>query len=113
MNIVSIFTPVALFLALGVPTALLAVVEYFLARTESPWPGRVLPILSGVYSLLMALMVLLNISSSASPGAAALAALSVLVLLNLPTVLFSVVYRTTRRHYAERRNMDRRDIQDL
>ena len=34
-----------MFLALLVPTAILAVAEYFLARTESPWPGRVLPIL--------------------------------------------------------------------
>ena len=41
MNIISVFTPVVLFLGLGVPTAVLAVVEYFLARVESPWPGPV------------------------------------------------------------------------
>ena len=113
MNIISIFAPVALFFWLGVPTAVLAVVEHFLARVESPWPGRILPILSGVYSLLMALMVLLNLAAPASWGMVVLAALAVLVLLNLPTAVFLVVYRTTRRRFAEKRNMDHRDIQDL
>lgn len=114
MNIISIFTPVVLFLGLVVPTAALAVVEYFLARVESPWPGRILPILSGVYSLLMALMVLLNMSTAISSlGMVVLTALAVLVLLNIPTAIFLAVYRTTRRHFAEKRNMDHRDIQDL
>ena len=105
----------ALCLCLGLlPTAALAVVEYFLARVESPWPGRILPILSGVYSLLMALMVLLNMSTAISSlGIVFLTALAVLVLLNIPTAIFLAVYRTTRRHFAEKRNMDHRDIQDL
>lgn len=113
MNIISVFTPVVLFLGLGVPTAVLAVVEYFLARVESPWPGRILPILSGAYSLLMALMVLLNLAAPASSGVVLLATLAVLVLLNIPTAVFLVVYRTTRRHFVEKRNMNHRDIQDL
>ena len=41
------------------------------------------------------------------------ACLAVLVLLNIPTAIFLAVYRTTRRHFAEKRNMDHRDIQDL
>lgn len=40
-----------LFFYYAVPTALLAILEYFLARMESPWPGRVLPILSVVHAL--------------------------------------------------------------
>ena len=113
MNIISIVTPVVLFLYLVVPTAVLGVVEYFLARVESPWPGRILPILSGLYSLLMALMVLLNLAAPASLGTVILAALGVLVLLNIPTAIFLVVYRTTRRRFAEQRSMDHRDLQDL
>ena len=113
MNIISIVTPVVLFLYLVVPTAVLGVVEYFLARVESPWPGRILPILSGLYSLLMALMVLLNLAAPASLSTVILAALAVLVLLNIPTAVFLVVYRTTRRRFAEQRSMDHRDLQDL
>ncbi len=61
----------------------------------------------------MALMVLLNMAPPASWGTVVLAVLGVLVLLNLPTAVFVVVYRTTRRRFAERRNMELRDIQDL
>ena len=113
MKTLSTFAFMLFFLRLVVPTAALAVVEYFLARVESPWPGRILPILSGLYSLLMALMVLLNLAAPASLGTVILAALAVLVLLNIPTAVFLVVYRTTRRRFAERRSMDRRDLQDL
>lgn len=114
MKTLSTFAFMLFFLGLVVPTAALAVVEYFLARVESPWPGRILPILSGVYSLLMALMVLLNMSTAISSlGMVVLTALAVLVLLNIPTAIFLAVYRTTRRHFAEKRNMDHRDIQDL
>ena len=61
----------------------------------------------------MALMVLLNLAAPASSGVVLLATLAVLVLLNIPTAVFLVVYRTTRRHFVEKRNMNHRDIQDL
>ena len=35
----------------ALPTALLCLLEHFLAKLESPWPGRVLPILSVVHAL--------------------------------------------------------------
>ena len=99
-------------LYLAVPTALLAVLEYFLARLESPWPGRALPILSVVNSLCWALVVLFNLVGPASP-VLFLIPLAVLVVFNLPTLIFLLVYRNTRRKFTERRAMDRKDIQDL
>lgn len=39
-----VFTMIPLFaLYVAIPTALLCVVEYFLAKVESPWPGRLSP----------------------------------------------------------------------
>ena len=99
-------------LYLAVPTALLAVLEYFLARLESPWPGRALPILSAVHALGWALVLLFNIVGPASP-ALFLVPLAVLVVFNLPTLIFLLVYKNTRRRFTERRAMDRKDIQDL
>lgn len=113
MSTVRIFMLVpVLFLYLAVPTALLAVLEYFLARLESPWPGRALPILSVVNSLCWALVVLLNLVGPASP-VLFLIPLAVLVVFNLPTLIFLLVYKNTRRRFTERRAMDRKDIQDL
>lgn len=110
MNLM-IFFPV-LFLYLVVPTALLSILEYFLARMENPWPGRVLPILSVVHSLCWALVVLFNLAGPASP-VLFLVPLVMLVVYNLPTLVFLLVYKYTRRSFTERRTMERRDLQDL
>lgn len=113
MSTVRIFMLVPiLFLYLAVPTALLSVLEYFLARLESPWPGRALPILSVVNSLCWTLVVLLNLVGPASP-VLFLIPLAVLVIFNIPTLIFLLVYKNTRRRFTERRAMDRKDIQDL
>lgn len=113
MSTVRIFMLVPiLFLYLALPTALLAVLEYFLAKLESPWPGRVLPILSVVNSLCWALVVLLNLVGPSSP-VLFLIPLAVLVIFNIPTLIFLLVYRNTRRKFTERRAMARKDIQDL
>lgn len=113
MSTVRIFMLVSiLFLYLALPTALLSVLEYFLAKLESPWPGRVLPILSVVNSLCWALVVLLNLVGPSSP-VLFLIPLAVLVIFNIPTLIFLLVYRNTRRKFTERRAMARKDIQDL
>ena len=113
MSTVRIFMLVpVLFLYLAVPTALLAILEYFLARLESPWPGRALPILSAVHALCWTLVLLLNMAEMFHPSLYFLP-LAVLVIFNIPTLIFLLVYRNTRRKFTERRAMDRKDIQDL
>ena len=67
MSTVRIFMLVPILcLYLAVPAALLSVLEYFLARLESPWPGRALPILSVVNSLCWTLVVILNLVDPAA-----------------------------------------------
>lgn len=101
-----------LFFYYAVPTALLAILEYFLAKLESPWPGRVLPILSVIHALGWTLILLLNMSTMLHPSLYFLP-LAVLVIFNMPTLIFLLVYKTTRRRFTERRTMDRKDIEDL
>lgn len=101
-----------IFFYYALPTALLCLLEYFLSKLESPWPGRALPILSAVHALGWALVVLLNLVGPASP-VLFLIPLAVLVVFNLPTLIFLLVYKNTRRRFTERRAMDRKDIQDL
>lgn len=101
-----------LFFYYALPTGLLCLLEHFLAKLESPWPGRALPILSAVHALGWALVVLLNLVGPASP-VLFLIPLAVLVVFNLPTLIFLLVYKNTRRRFTERRAMDRKDIQDL
>lgn len=111
LNTLLMFLPIFC-LSCAVPTVLLAVLEYFLARMESPWPGRVLPILSAVHALGWTLVLLLNMSTMLHPSLYFLP-LAVLVIFNIPTLIFFLIYRNTRKKFTERRAMDRKDIQDL
>lgn len=60
MRFATVLIPVMLLLCLILPTGLLAVLEYFLAKLESPWPGRALPILSFLSSLCVSAVLLFN-----------------------------------------------------
>lgn len=95
---------------LCIPTGLLCILQYILSKMESPWPGRVLPILSGLFTLVMTGVVLLNMAYA---GGILLTAVLVLLLLSIPTVLYIVIYRCTRRKYRTQRDMDKMSIQDL
>lgn len=107
----SMFTVILLVFYMLIPTGVLSIAEYFLARLESPWPGRVLPILSAACSVCVAALLLFNLM--AGPWTVLFIPLLALAVFNIPTAVFLLVYFTTRRKYAERRNMDRMDVQDL
>ena len=55
---------------------------------------------------------LFNMAGPASPTLF-LIPLVILVVFNIPTLLFLLIYKNTRRKFTERRAMDRKDIQDL
>ena len=97
---------------LGIPTALFGILEYFLSRTESPWPGRVLPILSALCSVGGGLLLLFNLASQNLP-AAFLSLAGSLLILNIPTLVFLLIYRTTRKRFIEKKDLDKMNIQDL
>ena len=99
---------------LCIPIGLLCVLQYVLSKLESPWPGRVLPILSGLFTLVMTGVVLLNMAYVGGGGIRMLlTAVLALLLLSIPTVLYIVIYRNTRRKYRTQKDMDKMSIQDL
>lgn len=102
----------ALLIYLGIPTALFGILEYFLSRTESPWPGRVLPILSALCSVGGGLLLLFNLASQNLP-AAFLSLAGSLLILNIPTLVFLLIYRTARKRFIEKKDLDKMNIQDL
>ena len=97
---------------LGIPTALFGILEYFLARTESPWPGRVLPILSALCSVGGGLLLLFNLASQNLP-AVFLSLAGSLLILNIPTLVFLLIYRTARKRFIEKKDLEKMNIQDL
>ena len=105
MNIAAALLPLALFIYLLIPTAVLGVAEYFLSKTASPWPGRVLPILSALFSVCIAALLLFQLAAD-SPFPAVLLPLAALVILNL-------IHRCTRRAVLEKKGIEKMNIQDL
>ena len=79
-----------------------------LSRRESRWPGLVLPALTFLYSLAMAL----NVASidGQFPWGALLASLA---MGNIPTVVLLAIYAAGRERLKKRREIDKMQIDDL
>ena len=77
--------------------------QIFLSRTESKWPGLVLPVLSFVCSLIIPLnMIVAN-------GVVLLA----WIIVNIPTVILLLVYFICREKYRKKNQMEKMKILDL
>ena len=91
----------------------MGVLEYFLAKRENKWPGLILPIFSFFYSLVLLLAIAKpSDGSSVLPGI-----LTTLVVGNIPTVFFLVIYTLTRSSEEKKKKgddeMKKMKIQDL
>ena len=82
--------------------------EIFLARRESKWPGLVLPVLTLLYSLAMACNVA-AVGDTFPWGAL----LGTLVLGNIPTVVLLAIYVACREKQRKRSELDKMEIDDL
>ena len=82
--------------------------EIFLARRESKWPGLVLPVLTLLYSLAMACNVA-AIGDSFPCGTL----LGTLVVGNIPTVVLLAIYVACREKQRKRSELDKMEIDDL
>lgn len=109
-NIIAI--PVLL-LYIAFPTLLLSFLQLFLCRKELKW-GRILPIFSAVVSVLAGLTVVL-FSLNVGTGfwwIIPAAALTVLVVFNIPTLIFYLIYRSARKK-RDQEDLNRMKIDDL
>ena len=90
-------------LLVGVP-----LLQIFLSRRESKWPGLILPLLAFLYSLVMAL------SAAAYNGGIPWGPiLASLLLGNIPTVILLAIYAACREKFRKRSELDKMQIKDL
>ena len=80
--------------------------QVFLSHRASRWPGLVLPGICVLYSLVLCLNVM------AGPGAVP-AAVSCLLLGNIPTLVLLAVYAACREGRKRRSDVEKMNIQDL
>ena len=103
---------IVLFLgALLVYICILGLVQYLLCRLTPPWPGLILPVLSGLSALGAGSYLFLFAIAHTRLGIFILS-LVVLALL-LPTVIFIIIYRVTRRRFRQQDEVTRMNLQDL
>ena len=96
-------TVLMLVLLVGVP-----VLQVFLSRRESRWPGLVLPLLTLLYSLAMALSAVAY--NGGIPWGPILASL---IFGNIPTVVLMAIYFACREKFRKRRELEKMSIDDL
>ena len=82
--------------------------QIFLSRRRSRWPGLVLPLLTFLYSLLLVLNV-----RSVDGDFPWIPVLACLVLGNLPTLVLLAVYRAAREKFRVKDQIERMNIDDL
>ena len=86
----------------------LVVLQVFLSKRESKWPGLILPLLSFLYSLVMALSAVAY--NGGIPWGPILASL---ILGNIPTVILLAIYFACREKFRTRSELDKMHINDL
>lgn len=101
-----VVTNILLVLVFGVGAILL---QIFLSRRQSRWPGLILPALTLLYSLVM----VLNVANTGDLASALLAMGVTFLLGNLPTLILLVIYAVCREQYRRKKQMERMNIQDL
>ena len=99
------YAPIVLFILLA-GTVLL---QIFLSKRESKWPGLVLPAIAFLYSLLM----VLNVTAMESARAVIAAVLSALIAGNIPTLILLAIYFSCRGKVRRKSEVEKMHISDL
>ena len=86
----------------------LVVLQVFLSKRESKWPGLILPLLSLLISLLLVLNV--TVHNGEFPWRPILASL---ILGNIPTVILLAIYAVCREKFRKQSELDKMNIKDL
>lgn len=83
--------------------------QIFLSKRESRWPGLVLPAISFLWSLLY----LFNMMDTGSVVHNILMAILTILLTNIPTLVLLAIYRAAREKRRKRSEIDKMNIDDL
>lgn len=87
--------------------------QIFLSKRESRWPGLILPLLSFLYSLLMACSAVAYSAVAYSEKIIWGPILTSLILGNIPTVILLAIYAACREKRRKRGELDKMQIKDL
>lgn len=106
MALIPIHTIIMLVLIIGT-----FVLQFYLSKRESKWPGRIIPIICFLFSLIVPL----NFTAPEEGVTFGTIVQIVLVtcLANIPTAIHLVIYSAVREKFKRRRQMDKMNIQDL
>lgn len=83
--------------------------QIFLSKRESKWPGLVLPVISFLWSLLY----LFNLMDTGSVVRNILMAILTILLTNIPTLVLLAIYWTVREKRRKRSEIEKMNIDDL
>lgn len=89
----------------------IALLQVFLSKTKSKWPGLILPIISLLYSLIMVLSLAIYVGMSI--GEIFILIGSTFIFSNIPTVILLTIYYVCREKMKARSQLDKMNIQDL
>ena len=102
--------PVHLLITL-VFVALVVLLQIFLSKRESIWPGLILPILSFLFSVLFVLNMVLP--PEGVTGGFVWESIFAFLLENIPTVILLAIYFACRGKMRRKKQLDKMNIQDL
>lgn len=102
--------PVHLLITL-VFVALIVLLQIFLSKRESIWPGLILPILSFLFSVLFVLNMALP--PEGVTGSFVWQTIVVFLLENIPTVILLAIHFACRGKMRRKKQLDKMNIQDL
>lgn len=83
--------------------------QIFLSKRESKWPGLVLPIITFILSLVY----ILNIAPTESVRQIIVLIISTFLITNIPTVILLAIYFICQKKVKSIREIDKMNIQDL
>ena len=83
--------------------------QIFLSKRESKWPGLVLPTITFLWSLLMAL----NVTAMETIRAVVASVLSTLLAGNIPTLILLAIYFACRGKHRKKNEVEKMQIDDL
>jgi len=96
-------------LFLIVPVVGFIVLQVYLSKMEKDWPGLILPILSLSGSVIS----ILGLSLYAIRGAIIITFIIYFILINIPTVVFFLIYKNVHKKQSPNKELDKMTIQDL
>ena len=83
--------------------------QIFLSKRESRWPGLILPGLTFLWSVVM----MLSVASVGSAAEVIMALLGTFLFSNIPTMVYLAIYFACREKQKRKKQIDKMNIQDL